>query len=391
MRPLLCLAAALVAAMLAPGDGAAAEDGAEGAHGRALRVVASIKPLYSLVAGVMSGHGAPALLIPGGVSPYTATVHANEAYLLAGADIVFWIGEPLEAGLREPLVQFAGGARVVELIRVDGLVRYKLRQGYWERGTARPGAEPLLVDSGPVAAGYRTAAVGDPAVASDAAAAPIAPAPTRAAPEDAADAASDDDASEDAAPDDPAAEGEETGEDAALDLTDADGHVWLDPLNAQLMVDRIVEVLSEADVDNAPDYRRNGEIVKNRLKRLDADMATMLTPARGRPFLVLHDAYQYLEVRYSLAGAGSLRVAPDRPPDPDRLAAMRAKIEERHARCVFGDPRVPSRITEQIVSGTAARAGELDPMGIGIPDGIDLYFMMMRRLATSLKSCLAAG
>ncbi len=354
MRPLLCLAAALVAAMVASIHGAAADSATAGTHPRALRVVASIKPLHSLVAGVMSGHGAPVLLIPGGVSPYNATIHANEAYVLAGADIVFWIGEPLEVGLRDPLAQFAGGARVVDLLGVDGLVRYRLRHGYWEPDTARPGAHET--GGGLAAVPYRAAATQDPAA-------------------------------EAAAPTGPAG-GPEESVAGPVDLDDTDGHVWLDPLNAQLMVDRIVEVLSEADIDSAADYRHNGETVKTRLKRLDTDMEAMLAPARGRPFLVLHDAYQYLEVRYGLTGAGSLRVAPDRPPGAERLAEMRAKIADRGARCVFGDPRVPSRLIEDIVDGTPARAGELDPLGVGIPDGIDLYFMMMRRLAAALKSCL---
>jgi zinc transport system substrate-binding protein len=374
MRPLLRLAAASLAALVALA-GARSTSAAEPPHPRPLRVVATIKPLHSLIAGVMSGHGAPTLLIPAGVSPSAAEIHANEAYLLSGADLVFWVGSPLEASLQDPLTRFAASARVVELARVSALVRYKSRTGgYWE-----PSGEPVpdtagAADPNQWLGWYGTGGDDAPDSSSSDVDPPL-------------DAAAGEDPTEDPAED--AGEDPELAAEAAVDLTGVDGHVWLDPLNAQLIVDRIVEVLSEADIDNAPDYRRNGESVKSRLKLLDTDMETMLAPARGRPFLVLHDAYQYLEVRYALAGSGSLKVPPDQPPAADRLEEIHAKIEARQARCVFGDPRVPSRLTESIVEGTGARVGELDPVGVGIPDGIDLYFMMMRRLATSLKDCLA--
>jgi zinc transport system substrate-binding protein len=154
------------------------------------------------------------------------------------------------------------------------------------------------------------------------------------------------------------------------------------------MIDSIVEALSEADIDNAPDYRRNGESVKDRLAKLDAELDAMLAPARGKPFLVVYDAYQYFEVRYALAGVGSLKLTGDRPPTEERLEAIRRTIEQRQAGCVFGDPRVPAELTEAAVEGTDARVGELDPLGVGVPDGIDLYFTMMRNLATALATCL---
>jgi zinc transport system substrate-binding protein len=361
MRPLLRFAAVLLAAAFVLA-GALPSLAGDAVRPRPLRVIASIKPLHSLIAGIMSGHGGPVLLIPAGVSPYVASVHANEAYLLSGADIVFWIGEPLEAGLTLPLTHLRS-ARVVDLVRIGGLVRYKTRSGYWEPGTAGPDAEAVAREIDLVPSLGWFAASGAPLP--DAANYYVDPPP------------------------DPTPPPEPDPAEAALDLAGVDGHIWLDPLNAQLMVDRIVEVLSEADIDNAPDYRRNGESVKNRLKLLDADMETMLAPARGKPFLVVSDAYQYLEVRYALAGSGSVKLMPDRPPAPDRLAQVHAKIAARQAQCVFGDPSVPSRITEAAVEGTASRVGELDPLGVGIPDGIDLYFMMMRRLAKQLKECLA--
>jgi zinc transport system substrate-binding protein len=281
----------------------------------------------------------------------------EEAQLLSDADIVIWIGAPLEAAMAETLGELARTDRVVDLVRTPGLVRYKLRSGgVWQAAADDSGRE-----GGSSWLGWGT----------DSAAEEADPAPAAA----------------EGAPSAGEAPGEAAGE-TPIDVAGIDGHIWPDPLNAQLMVDRIIEVLSRADRDNATDYRRNGENVKNRLKRLDEDMEAMLAPARGKPFLVINDAYQYLEVRYALAGAGSLVVDPDGLPATAELDELHHRIEAQHAACVFGGPSVPSDALEAAVEGTGAQAAELDPLGIGIPDGIDLYFMMMRRVAATLKTCL---
>jgi zinc transport system substrate-binding protein len=92
-------------------------------------VVASIKPVHSLVAGVMAGIGEPHLLVRGGASPHASVLKPSDARALAGADLVFWIGRDLETPLVRPLASLAGQARVVALSRRDGLVRYPVRSG----------------------------------------------------------------------------------------------------------------------------------------------------------------------------------------------------------------------------------------------------------------------
>ena len=71
------------------------------------RVVATIKPIHSLVAGVMDGVGAPTLLIRGGGSPHSYSLRPSEARALSRADLVFWVGEEFETFLTKPLAALA--------------------------------------------------------------------------------------------------------------------------------------------------------------------------------------------------------------------------------------------------------------------------------------------
>ena len=78
-------------------------------------VVASIKPVHALVAGVMQGVGEPRLLIPGGASPHEYSLRPSDTRALGTAQVVFWIGPDLENVLVKPLAN-AKTARSVALI-----------------------------------------------------------------------------------------------------------------------------------------------------------------------------------------------------------------------------------------------------------------------------------
>ena len=87
------------------------------------KVVASIKPVHGLVAGVMEGVGQPSLLVRGGGSPHSYSLRPSEARSLSEADLVFWVGDSLEGFLAKPLEALAGRARVVTLTEAPGIAR----------------------------------------------------------------------------------------------------------------------------------------------------------------------------------------------------------------------------------------------------------------------------
>src|SRR5262245_39025548 len=85
------------------------------------KVVASINPVHSLIAGVMDGVATPSLLVQGGASPHTYSLRPSDAKLLNSGQVVFWIGEIYEGFLEKPLDALAKKAKVVELMEADGV------------------------------------------------------------------------------------------------------------------------------------------------------------------------------------------------------------------------------------------------------------------------------
>ena len=94
-----------------------------------INIVASVKPLHSLVLGVMEGVGKPDLIVKGAASPHTYSLKLSQAKQLEEADLVFWMGHELESFLEQPLEAIATKAKVVELIDSQGLKRLDMREG----------------------------------------------------------------------------------------------------------------------------------------------------------------------------------------------------------------------------------------------------------------------
>lgn len=168
-----------------------------------------------------------------------------------------------------------------------------------------------------------------------------------------------------------------------------DGHAWLDPGNAKIMVDRIAQVLSAKEPASAVLFRSNADALKTKLDSLAAEIGRDLTPLAGKPYIVFHDALQYFERRYRLRVVGSISVSPETPPSAKRLSTLRRKIMSLGAVCVFAEPQFDTRLIDNVIEGTRARAGTIDPEGARIEPGPELYFTLLRNLAQDLKRCLA--
>lgn len=91
-----------------------------------IEVAATIKPVHSLVAAVMAGVGEPDLVLTGPASPHVTALRPSQARIIGDAEVVFAVGEGLEAFLHK-LMEADGGTRIVELAEAPGVERLKYR------------------------------------------------------------------------------------------------------------------------------------------------------------------------------------------------------------------------------------------------------------------------
>jgi len=167
-----------------------------------------------------------------------------------------------------------------------------------------------------------------------------------------------------------------------------DPHLWLSSANAIVIVGEIARVLSAADPENTPVYAGNAARASIRLQALRMEIDRMVAPIRLRPYFVFHDAWQYFEKEYGLRGGGAIAVSPERRPGARRLVEIRTRIRATGARCVFAEPQFPPALVKTVIRGTAAKLSTLDPLGIGLTQGSELYSGLIRNMAKAIVSCL---
>ncbi|TWH36334.1 MULTISPECIES: zinc ABC transporter substrate-binding protein ZnuA [unclassified Aminobacter] len=302
----------------------------------ALDVVASIKPVHSLVAAVMEGVGEPDLIVSGSGSEHVHSLRPSDAQALQNADVVFWIGEGMETYLVSPLGTLSFDAKVVALADTDGLEKLPLREGgpFEAHEHDHDGHEHPHSDHD-----------------------------------------HDHDHDHDAG---------HAHEEGHYDL-----HFWLDPLNAKVLVQKIETVLSEADPENRAAYAENARRYGERLDQLVAEVGKVLDGVREKPSIVFHDAYQYFEHRFGVNVAGSITVSPEVMPGAQRLNEITERVKSSGATCIFAEPQFEPKLVTVVAGGTEARTGVLDPLGAELADGPELYIELIRNMAKSFKDCLS--
>lgn len=91
------------------------------------RVVVSLKPIHSLVAGLMQGVTEPQLLLDDSQSPHSLSLKPSQMRILNQADLIIWIGAALEPALSHLLKPQRYEAEVVRLIEIPGLLLLPVR------------------------------------------------------------------------------------------------------------------------------------------------------------------------------------------------------------------------------------------------------------------------
>jgi len=293
-----------------------------------IKVVASIKPIHSLVTYLMDGVSKPDLIVDGYASPHGFAMKPSHAKMLQEADLIFWIGEGLENFLEKPLDSIAKKAEKIELIEIKELKKLKFR-------------ERNIFD----------------------------------------DHDDHDDhghkKKDDHDDHDDGHEGHAHGE--------YDPHIWLDPINAKIILNEMVEHLIENDEKNASTYKSNLDKVLKDIDKLTMDVMAELNQSTSS--IVFHDAYQYFENRFNVNVLGSFTVNTDVMPGAEQLAEIREIIEHDNVNCIFSEPQFNPDIINAVAKDMDIKTGVLDPLGATLDPGKGLYFDLIKNMSKSFKGC----
>ena len=290
-----------------------------------IKVVTSIKPIHSLATLLMEGIGSPKLIVDGSNSPHNFSLKPSHAKMLQNADLVFWVGEDIETFLEKPLKTVAVKARKIELMKISQLKKLKFREKNIFEGH-----------------------------------------------DDHGHGKKDD-------------HGHGKKDDHGHAHGEYDPHIWLDPLNAKIILNEMAKNMKAMDNKNTSKYDANLIQANKKIDNLVSNINKNIN--KKAKYVVFHDAYQYFENRFGLKTLGALTVNTDVLPGVEQLKDIREVIKEEKAKCIFSEPQFNPKIIKAIAKDTNIKTGVLDPLGADIKNNKDLYFKLLNNLSNSLKKC----
>jgi len=303
-----------------------------------IKVVTSIKPIHSLISSVMDGVGKPDIIVDGYNSPHNFSLKPSHAKMIEKANLIIWVGEDLETFLEKPLKTISKDAVNVEIMDLKGIKKFKFREKNIFEDHDEHGHDEHKEHGHDEHKEH---------------------------------------GHKEKKHDDHGHEGHAHGE--------HDPHVWLDPMNAKVIVKEIENQLVKLDPDNASKYNANAKKVQSELDNLTKNIKKDLK--KDLRFVVFHDAYQYFENRFDIKVLGALTVNPDVLPGAEQLSEIREVIEHEKVNCLFSEPQFNPAIIKSIAKDTKVRTGVLDPLGSTLDTGKGMYFKLLRNMYVSFKGC----
>ena len=305
-----------------------------------VKVVTSIKPIHSLASYVMDGVGKPDVIVDGYNSPHGFSLKPSHAKMIENANLIIWVGEGLEAFLEKPLKTIAKNAVNVEIMDLKGVKKLRFREknifeGHDDHGHGHTEHKEHGHDDHKEH-GHK-----------------------------------------EKKHDDHGHEGHAHGE--------HDPHVWLDPMNAKVIVKEIEKQLVKLDPSNSSKYKANSKKAQSELDNLIKNIKRDL--AKDLRFVVFHDAYQYFENRFGIKVLGALTVNPDVLPGAEQLSEIREVIEHEKVNCLFSEPQFNPAIIKSIAKDTKIKTGVLDPLGATMNKGKGMYTKLLSNMYASFKGC----
>lgn len=169
-----------------------------------------------------------------------------------------------------------------------------------------------------------------------------------------------------------------------------DPHVWLDPHKVMHIAQALRDELAKRfpDLTSVLDARYN--LLEKDLKRLDADLKTILQPVLDHRFFVIHDAFQYLEARYALQPSLQMSAHPESGVTLKRLRTLKKAARTHRARCLFGDRAYDPDLLAKFARKLGLSYQILDVLGYMPQGGPRDYLSMMRQLGQDIRACLSS-
>lgn len=139
-----------------------------------------------------------------------------------------------------------------------------------------------------------------------------------------------------------------------------DPHIWLSPLNAQIIVENICTALIEVDPGNKDFYYRNKQAYIKELIELNNRIEILLNNKKNRKFLVYHPAWGHFARTFDLEQI-PVEVG-GKEPTAKGISQIIKRAKDENIKIVFASPQFSAKSAQVIAREIQGEVILIDPL-----------------------------
>jgi zinc/manganese transport system substrate-binding protein len=150
-------------------------------------------------------------------------------------------------------------------------------------------------------------------------------------------------------------------------------HYWLDPDNAKIMANEILEALSAESSGDAAYFKSNYDDFISKLDRKITEWDAKMAGHKGKPFIFFHASWIYFADHFGIKIAGYIEPKPGITPTPGHNAELIGLIKSKGIKYIVMDNFYSDSAPNQVAAATGAKVVKVPTAVFGV-NGINSYF-----------------
>lgn len=174
-------------------------------------------------------------------------------------------------------------------------------------------------------------------------------------------------------------------------IEDDDPHIWLDPMLAKEMSQRIFDGVVQKNPDHRGIYEENLKSLAKRFDELDNNFNQIVTGSLKKDIVTSHAFLGYAASRYGFNQVAITGLSPQEEPSPKKMAELIEFCKTKDIKYIFIEPGGSLKVSENLARETGAEILSINPLGTLRTDEIKAgedYFTIMGKNLDVLKMAL---
>lgn len=140
-------------------------------------------------------------------------------------------------------------------------------------------------------------------------------------------------------------------------------HIWVSPEKSLKFIPIIEKSLSEIDSKHASEYKKNAEIFKEKILKLDKECKEKIANFKNKKFLSQHASWSYFAKDYGLEEVGNIEKFPGREATPAEIEELIKTAKSYQVNVIFTDAQFSEKAAKAVAESGNLKIVPLDILG----------------------------